>query len=47
MFKLLKFGFTHYNANIHPRYFIHTLLRFSDIMTMMLEEYSKGRILTI
>ena len=47
LFKLLKFGMAKYNQKIHPEYYLILVLRFSDLMLMMLEEYSKGRILTI
>lgn len=47
LFKLVKFGLQSYNPQIHQKYNLYTILRFADIMLVMLEEYSKGKILTI
>lgn len=49
LFKLVKHGIEVFDPNIHPQYYLETMVRFMDLMLMMLEEYSttKGGILTI
>lgn len=47
VFRLIKFGIETFNSKIHPQYHIICMLRFSDLAIMMIDEYSKGRTLTI
>lgn len=47
IFKLIKFGLEIFEEKKHPIYFLQTMLRFSDLAIIMIDEYSKGWTLTI
>lgn len=47
VFKLIKFGIETFDEKIHAQYHIICMLRFADLAIMMIDEYSKGRTLTI
>ena len=42
IFKLIKFGLEIFEEKKHPIYFLQTMLRFSDLAIIMIDEYSKG-----
>ena len=45
--KISKFAFTLFEPNTHHKQFLHDIIEFNDLMLRMLEEYSKGKVLTI
>lgn len=47
VFKLIKFGIETFDSKVHPQYHIICVLRFADLAIMMIDEYSKGRTMTI
>ena len=42
-----KRSFMFYEDNVHHKQFLHDTIEFTNLMVNMLDEYSKGKVLTI
>ena len=47
LIKISKAAFKLYREGIHHKQFLHDTIEFTNLMLNMLEEYSKGKVLTI